>query len=187
MPKYNESNIAGETWRRAFEIFCRNDYEGLQGIEYREEDIFVLADGRPISDRRGERVGEVFTPRNATTTFKIRNPLTEEYTTQTATYQDVFVLLHSLYFYLAERRDGGSPPYLSWVWSQDLKEWQAPVPKPNDGKEYAWRESDQTWQERPYPSWNWNGYVWNPPVEKPDDGNEYTWNEETKSWDLVTP
>jgi hypothetical protein len=36
-------------------------------------------------------------------------------------------------------------PYPSWVISAPTWIWQAPVPYPNDGGNYIWDESTQTW------------------------------------------
>lgn len=37
-------------------------------------------------------------------------------------------------------------PYPSWVLDNDAK-WQAPVPYPNDGKQYSWDEASLSWVE----------------------------------------
>ena len=36
-------------------------------------------------------------------------------------------------------------PYASWVWNQEIYNWEAPEPYPDDGKEYAWDEITKTW------------------------------------------
>ena len=36
-------------------------------------------------------------------------------------------------------------PYLSWVWNDSSKEWDAPTAKPLDDKKYWWNESTLTW------------------------------------------
>jgi hypothetical protein len=38
-------------------------------------------------------------------------------------------------------------PYPSWVLNEDTCQWEAPVPYPNDGKNYQWDESHQAWVE----------------------------------------
>jgi hypothetical protein len=38
-------------------------------------------------------------------------------------------------------------PYASWTLNEDKKIWEAPNPKPTDGKEYDWFESNQQWVE----------------------------------------
>lgn len=43
----------------------------------------------------------------------------------------------------------GLQPYPSWVLNQKTKEWEAPVPMPNEelpqGSQYSWSESDLKW------------------------------------------
>lgn len=36
-------------------------------------------------------------------------------------------------------------PYPSWLLDTITCQWQAPVPYPNDGKEYIWDEATQSW------------------------------------------
>jgi hypothetical protein len=36
-------------------------------------------------------------------------------------------------------------PYPSWVLNTTTCDWQAPVPYPNDGKDYYWDEATQSW------------------------------------------
>lgn len=38
-------------------------------------------------------------------------------------------------------------PYPSWVLNEDTCLWGAPVPMPNDGKQYQWNESTLSWDE----------------------------------------
>lgn len=37
----------------------------------------------------------------------------------------------------------------SFVLDAELAQWVPPVPKPTDGKDYAWSEKDQVWKEVP--------------------------------------
>lgn len=36
-------------------------------------------------------------------------------------------------------------PYPSWLLDEDICFWYAPVPMPNDGRDYRWDESIQNW------------------------------------------
>lgn len=36
-------------------------------------------------------------------------------------------------------------PYDSWVYDKEARQWKAPVPKPNDGKDYRWHEGKNDW------------------------------------------
>lgn len=38
-------------------------------------------------------------------------------------------------------------PYPSWLLNTATCDWNAPVPYPNDGKEYYWDETTQSWVE----------------------------------------
>jgi hypothetical protein len=42
-------------------------------------------------------------------------------------------------------------PYPSWVLNPNTAQWQAPVPKPDDGKYYVWDEQTQIWVETQFP------------------------------------
>ena len=38
-------------------------------------------------------------------------------------------------------------PYDSWSWNSEIKVWEAPEPRPDDGKEYQWDEETLSWVE----------------------------------------
>lgn len=40
-----------------------------------------------------------------------------------------------------------SQPFDSWTWNSEDKVWQAPTPRPNDGKSYTWDENSRSWIE----------------------------------------
>lgn len=40
-------------------------------------------------------------------------------------------------------------PYPSWLLDTNTCQWKPPVPYPNDGKQYLWDESTQSWVEVP--------------------------------------
>lgn len=46
-------------------------------------------------------------------------------------------------------RDAFIPPqpFLSWTLNEETCLWQAPVPRPEDGKPYDWDEDQQSWVE----------------------------------------
>jgi hypothetical protein len=46
-----------------------------------------------------------------------------------------------------EDRDAFIPPklYPSWTLNETTCQWEAPVAKPDDGEEYNWNETNQTW------------------------------------------
>lgn len=168
MPKYNESTITGESWRRSFQLFGINEYGSGPEITFNEEDVVLMESGKLLKSFAG-KVGTTFTAENATTQFQLRNPASDEYIDQYSTYQDVFVLLHSLYFHLAKERDKGQKPFPSWIWSEESNFWIAPIPKP-EGDWWSWDESNQSW------------FDYRPP--KPDQENEYQWVD--GGWELVS-
>lgn len=107
MAKYNETNVVGESWRRANKVVCTNEYEQPPTIFYQEEELFNFSDGKIVKSLYTtlSPVMEVFTPENADTEFELIDPSTELPTGDTATYRDLHVLIHSLYFHLAKKRD----------------------------------------------------------------------------------
>ena len=147
MPKYKETSIVGESWKRAFQILIENKYNQTPKIRFSEEEIFVAADGRLAGTYYGAGIEEYFTAENANTQFQLRNPETEEYIEQYATYRDLYVLIHSLYFHLVENRDKlrGPQPYPSWTYSEMTQKWEPPVPMPTDGQ-YQWNEHTRSWE-----------------------------------------
>ena len=43
-------------------------------------------------------------------------------------------------------------PFLSWVFNEDLCNWQAPVAMPTDDKLYVWNEETISWDESAIPT-----------------------------------
>ena len=41
-------------------------------------------------------------------------------------------------------------PFESWVWNNELLHWEAPIPYPQDDKEYEWDEENQNWVKEVY-------------------------------------
>jgi hypothetical protein len=41
----------------------------------------------------------------------------------------------------------GPKIFASWVLNNDTADWEAPVPMPEDGKEYSWDEATTSWKE----------------------------------------
>jgi hypothetical protein len=103
MPNYNESSVSGTKYTRSNKIVIRNDLKQTPAIYFSEEDVFVISETEHIA-KPAQGVGTPFTPENAETEFALLHPATG---TQigTAKYQDIYVLLHSLYYHLATQRD----------------------------------------------------------------------------------
>jgi len=49
-----------------------------------------------------------------------------------------------------QTRDAFIPPqpYPSWLLNEDTCQWDAPIPRPDDGKMYKWDEDTTSWKER---------------------------------------
>ena len=47
-----------------------------------------------------------------------------------------------------QQRDAFIPPkpFNSWILNEDTCRWEAPVAKPDDGQNYKWNETNQTWE-----------------------------------------
>lgn len=90
-------------------------------------------------------------------------------------------------------------PFPSWIFNEDIWDWEAPVPKPPGGELNGrtlttWNEDRQLW-DRHYsqqdvlnntvPNWYMqlvNGEITESPVPYPNDGGSYDWDEKTQSW-----
>jgi hypothetical protein len=46
-----------------------------------------------------------------------------------------------------QTRDAFIPPkfFDSWILNEDTCQWEAPIAKPNDGQDYNWNETNQSW------------------------------------------
>ena len=54
-------------------------------------------------------------------------------------------------------------PYASWILNEETCQWEAPVVKPDDGKNYNWNEETKQWDlinEQYYKSKYSSGYRW---------------------------
>jgi hypothetical protein len=38
------------------------------------------------------------------------------------------------------------PPYENWTWNNEKNEWVAPIPYPEDGKNYFWESNSAIWK-----------------------------------------
>jgi hypothetical protein len=147
--KYKEKNVTGQSWTRSFQVIIENKLNETPYIRFDEEEVFVIGDNNTITQFKGDRVVAPFNEENSTIEFPLMNPLTNELVSgQTAKYQDIFVLLYSLYHHLAEKRDiEQSKPYPSWIFNEATNTWVAPIPVPDDEKEYEWDELTLNWNE----------------------------------------
>lgn len=101
MPEYKETTINGSSYQRGRTLIFENPLNSTPSVLIVEERATRL-DDRVILERIGEIRKSVS---DLSITFQLRNPLTNELIGATSTYQDLYVLLFSLYWHLAELRD----------------------------------------------------------------------------------
>ena len=101
MANYRETELTGSKWVRSNRVTCINPYNGTPFISFGEEEITLLSDGRTTNAPLGE-IHQDFT--DPSVEFPLLNPATGE-SIGTATYGQVYVILHSLYMALAATRD----------------------------------------------------------------------------------
>ena len=102
---YKETNIAGTQYQRSSGGSFVNpiDGQGSKGISFREDQVINTGAKQIV-----QPVGDLFEPlnaTNATTIFQILDPTTDLPIGQTRTYQDVYLMLYSLYRHCAKKRD----------------------------------------------------------------------------------
>ena len=103
MQNYKETEVSGTSYVRAREVVVSNVLDGYKGIMYVEEEVSIL--GEKIMRETAGALHQEFTAENASTEFPLLNPITNEPIGATATFQDVYVLLFSLYYHMATKRD----------------------------------------------------------------------------------
>lgn len=100
MPNYKQTSIAGESWVRAYQIIIDNRYGQTPQIVFNEEEI---ADATTTTfNKHVSHIVESFS--DPTKTFDLLNPV-DGTVIGTVSYQDVYVMLSSLYAHLAAARD----------------------------------------------------------------------------------
>jgi len=104
MANYKEQNISGSAYIRAREVHIANPLDGQRTIVFDEERIMNLDGESVITPCRLERPRTDFTQDNAMTTFNLLDQNGVP-TGTTATYMEVYLMLQSLYYHLAQQRD----------------------------------------------------------------------------------
>ena len=100
MPNYKESNVSGTSWQRAYMVQINNPYQQIPSIDFFEEEIISVGD-KTIAHYTGE-IKENFD--DPSVTFDLINPIDGTVIGQ-SNYQQVYVILSSLYMALAAKRD----------------------------------------------------------------------------------
>lgn len=103
--EYRESTVAGTSYQRGRSMYFEYPRNETPSLLVREETVTILGEDRVIVEPDGEILKSIPVAQLGTE-FQLRNPATNDAIEgQTATYQDVFILLFSLYWHLAEERD----------------------------------------------------------------------------------
>lgn len=108
---YKESAVAGTTWVRAARATIQNPLgENGKCIGFEEETVFTTSSGALIT----QPLGHLYEPfiaagdgANREESFALIHPETGA-VLGSATYADVQVLLHSLYYHVAAKRDAAA-------------------------------------------------------------------------------
>ncbi len=106
MAEYKESPITGRKRMRSYRVVASNPASGARYIQFDEEWLTELDDGRYINEPAGALRRVFDTPE---TQFNLVHPETGD-VIGSVTYLDVYVMLHSLYMHLAVERDNAPPP-----------------------------------------------------------------------------
>lgn len=102
MANYKETSVAGSKWTRSWQVVVENKFNKTPSITFFEEQIVDVGDGVPTSTLVQGQLTEKFD--DPTKTFNLVHPVTGD-VIGTGTYQDLYVLLSSLYLSLATARD----------------------------------------------------------------------------------
>lgn len=100
---YKETDVVGTTYTRAHEVTVRNPLSGNKGICFAEEEVSMFG-GKSMREHVGA-INEPFTSENQGSEFPLLNVETGLKTGELASYADVYQILCSLYYFLAEKRD----------------------------------------------------------------------------------
>lgn len=106
MAEYKERPVGGRKRQRSYRVIANNPANGARSIQFDEEELTELDDGRFINTPIGSIRKDFSEPMKA---FDILYPETGEVIGKT-NYMQVYVLLHSLYMHLAVERDNTPPP-----------------------------------------------------------------------------
>lgn len=106
MPNYKETTISGSEYQRARLITITNEHNSNNSITFVEEKITFIGSDHFHTDV--SQITETLTLENGSTSFNLLNPV-DDSVIGTATYQELYVILYSLYMKLAADRDAQVP------------------------------------------------------------------------------
>lgn len=101
MSNYQESNVSGTAWTRCRLASIINPLGQTPAVVFAEEKIISMGDGTVVARELGTCQKDF----SAATSFPLLDPGTGAPTGATATHQDVYALLFSLYMQTAMERD----------------------------------------------------------------------------------
>lgn len=102
MPNYKETSISGSEYQRARLITITNEHNSPNTITFIEEKIKFIGTEHYHMDV--SKLSETLTQDNASTTIDLLNPV-DDSVIGSATYQQLYILMYSLYMKLANERD----------------------------------------------------------------------------------
>ena len=98
---YKQTTVSGESWVRANRVVIENPLNSIPSISFVEEKAINIGD--ETIKKLVSNVGAEMT--DPAKTFQLVNPATGLPTGTTATYGDIYVMIHSLYMDLVNQRD----------------------------------------------------------------------------------
>lgn len=107
MSDYRQKTIEGQSWVRSPRFYGENPITGgTPSITYQEEEAISLGEGDVITRAMGS-ITQPFVPENYNETFPLLDPQTGAVIGE-ATFQQLFIMLHSHYYHTAGKRDAGT-------------------------------------------------------------------------------
>jgi hypothetical protein len=108
MANYKEQIITGEysEYQRAYKVIITNELNKLPVIDFMEEVIATLPSGGSVIVKR-DKCDDTLS--NPVETFPLLNP-NDDSVIGSAEYQQIYVMLYSLYRYIANKRDVSKIP-----------------------------------------------------------------------------
>lgn len=103
MSNYKEADISGTEYQRARLVSINNELDRPKTVTFVEELVSII--GNTKLHRDIGQIEETFSADTVLTEIPLLNPETGEQIGATMTYQQLYVALHSLYMFLANRRD----------------------------------------------------------------------------------
>lgn len=97
---YQQTTVTGEAWTRAARVVIENPLDATPSVNFVEERVINLPDQQVKTPTAN--VVEPFA--DPTEAFDLLDPETGA-VIGSATYQDVYVMLHALYLHCAAKRD----------------------------------------------------------------------------------